>query len=182
MTAQESAVSQSEARPVVHTGGCQCGAVRYALHAEMIKPSICHCRMCQKAFGSYFAPLGSVKRQDLTWTRGEPAVYRSSSLVVRGFCAACGTPLTYDYLESDEIAVSLGSLDDPVAAPPVIQYGTERRMPWFESLEGLPGRITEDDMPDGAMERLVSFQHPDHDTAAWPPEETSGAPHVREVP
>ena len=42
------------------TGGCQCGAVRYALHAVPTNPHICHCRMCQKAFGSFFAPLARV--------------------------------------------------------------------------------------------------------------------------
>ena len=39
------------------TGGCQCGAVRYALLEPPSNPHICHCRMCQKAFGSFFAPL-----------------------------------------------------------------------------------------------------------------------------
>ncbi|WP_334176719.1 GFA family protein [Pseudoxanthobacter sp.] len=157
-----------EARRIFHAGGCQCGAVRYHLLAEIIKPSVCHCRMCQKAFGGYFAPLGSVRRSDIAWVRGAPATFRSSTLVQRGFCAACGTPLTYDYLEVDEIAVSLGSLDDPAAVPPVIEYGLEGRMPWFSRLGHLPACVTEDDMPEGAMERLVSFQHPDHDTARWP--------------
>ena len=42
------------------TGGCQCGAVRYALLEQPDNPHICHCRMCQKAFGSFFAPLTGV--------------------------------------------------------------------------------------------------------------------------
>ncbi len=42
------------------TGGCQCGAIRYALHDAPTGASICHCRMCQKAFGNYFAPLAGV--------------------------------------------------------------------------------------------------------------------------
>ena len=33
------------------TGGCQCGAVRYALLALPLEVSVCHCRMCQKASG-----------------------------------------------------------------------------------------------------------------------------------
>jgi len=33
-----------ERRPVM-TGGCQRGAVRYALYAEPTGASICHCRM-----------------------------------------------------------------------------------------------------------------------------------------
>ena len=66
----------SETRTPVHTGGCQCGAVRYALYAEPTNPHVCHCRMCQKAFGSYFAPLAGVPLGDFAWTRGSPGVFR----------------------------------------------------------------------------------------------------------
>ena len=39
----------------VHEGGCQCGAVRFSV-GRLGRGSICHCRMCQKAFGSFFGP------------------------------------------------------------------------------------------------------------------------------
>jgi hypothetical protein len=77
------------------TGGCQCGAVRYAISGPLHNPHICHCRMCQKAFGNYFAALVGTRRENLTWTRGEPASFRSSSVVQRGFCRDCGTPLSF---------------------------------------------------------------------------------------
>jgi hypothetical protein len=41
-------------KPVL-TGGCQCGAIRFALSAPPKKVSVCHCRMCQKASGAPFA-------------------------------------------------------------------------------------------------------------------------------
>ena len=79
------------------TGGCQCGAVRFEVAEDGLRTaSICHCRMCQKAFGSFFAPLVSVDQAALAWTRGEPRRWRSSNHVRRGFCADCGTPLTYE--------------------------------------------------------------------------------------
>ncbi len=68
------------------TGGCQCGQVRYAISGPLFGAHICHCRMCQKAFGNFFAALAGVKKSDLRWTMGKPAYYRSSSIVRRGFC------------------------------------------------------------------------------------------------
>ncbi|MGO7428793.1 GFA family protein, partial [Rhizobium ruizarguesonis] len=42
-----------------YTGGCQCGAIRFRVSGDIKDSSICHCRMCQKAFGAYYAPLVS---------------------------------------------------------------------------------------------------------------------------
>ena len=37
------------------TGGCLCGNVRYEISGKALGSMLCHCRMCQKAFGSFFA-------------------------------------------------------------------------------------------------------------------------------
>ena len=95
------------------TGGCQCGAVRYALNASPSDPHLCHCRMCQKAFGSYFAPLVGVAVESFELTRGTPAIFRSSEIGERGFCRDCGTPLTFARVNDGFIAVAIGSLDEP---------------------------------------------------------------------
>lgn len=150
-------------RAPVATGGCQCGKVRYALYAHPFNPHICHCRMCQKAFGSFFAPLAGNKLADFAWTRGEPGIFRSSEITERGFCRDCGTPLSCRYVTRDDIAVSIGSLDEPQKVMPKHQYGIESRMPWFGELAGLPGSTTEDDTPPEMMARLKSWQHPDHE-------------------
>ena len=162
----------SDKRQPVHTGGCQCGAVRYALYAEPSDPHICHCRMCQKAFGSFFAPLTGVPQEDFALTRGALSIFRSSDLAERGFCSACGTPLTFHYVDKPRIAVSIGSLDHPERVPPRMQYGVEGRMPWFPEVD-LPSVTTEADMAGDryAAIRNSSRQHPDHDTAVWPPQE-----------
>ena len=159
-------------RQPLHTGGCQCGAVRYALLAEPSDPHICHCRMCQKAFGSFFAALTGVALEDFALTRGALSIFRSSSLAERGFCSACGTPLSFHYVDSARIAVSIGSLDHPQLIPPRMQYGIEGRMPWFPEID-LPSATTEEDMaPErSAAIRNSNRQHPDHDTRTWPPNE-----------
>jgi hypothetical protein len=151
-----------DAKPAM-TGGCQCGAVRYALMSEPTHASICHCRMCQKAFGNYFAPLTGVPVKDLAWTKGAPGIFKSSEAVERGFCRDCGTPLTYRYLEHDRITVSIGSLDEPDRVQPEIQYGIESRLPAFATLHTLPGERTEDSATPEELARMRSRQHPDHE-------------------
>ena len=153
----------SETREPVFTGGCQCGAVRYALYSVPSEPSICHCRMCQKAFGNYFAPLAGVPLADLRWTKGRPGTFHSSGLVERGFCRDCGTPLFFRYVVKDRISVSIGSLDEPARVKPVNQYGIESRLPAFLELAGLPGQTTEESTPAEWLPKLASRQHPDHD-------------------
>ena len=159
----------SEERTPVHSGGCQCGAVRYALYAEPTRPHICHCRMCQKALGSFFAPLAIVPNSDFAWTRGEPGTFMSSTVVERGFCKDCGTPLTFRFVERDNIDITIGSLDDPASQKPEGQYGMESRLPWFSELAGLPQSETPDVIPAELLSRLESHQHPDHDTDHWEP-------------
>jgi hypothetical protein len=153
------------------SGGCQCGAVRYALLAQPSNPHICHCRMCQKAFGSFFAPWTSVTLDKFEVTRGALAVFHSSDPVERGFCRDCGTPLTIHTVGDDRIFVSIGSLDEPARVAPRRQYGVEGRLPWFETITHLPGdATTEQDEPALTAKIAASnHQHPDHDTAAWPP-------------
>ena len=84
------------------TGGCQCGHVRYAITGPLHNPHICHCRMCQKAFGNYFAALVGAARENFRWSRGKPGVFRSSSIVSRFFCSTCGTPLAFAYDRVEE--------------------------------------------------------------------------------
>lgn len=143
------------------SGGCQCGAVRFTATA-VGGASICHCRMCQKAFGAPFGALVTVNNADLEWTRGPPAYFKSSNVVRRGFCAACGTPLTY-VARDGETEVAVCAFDDPNAAAPTKQLSVETRVGWFDGIETLEARR----LP-GFSVGLVSHQHPDHDTQDWP--------------
>jgi hypothetical protein len=98
--------------------------------------------MCQKASDGPIMAFARVKKAGLRWTRGQPAAFRSSSLVERQFCAACGTPLTYNFIEGPNISVTIGILDHPEAARPVLQYSIERTLSWFPTIRALPGKRT----------------------------------------
>ena len=156
-------------RPI-YTGGCQCGAVRFRVEGALGDASICHCRMCQKAMGNFYAPLVSVRSARLDWTRGEPKKFQSSNYAFRGFCADCGTPLTYE--APDGVALAIGAFDHPDEIAPVVQWGTEAKLPYVDGIPALPGHDTmEDEEAESFLNKLVSYQHPDHDTERWPPEE-----------
>jgi hypothetical protein len=64
--------------------------------------------------------------------------YRSSGRATRGFCAACGSPITFRYDGKDEIGVALGSLDRPETVALEFHYGVESRLPWLKFDDGLP--------------------------------------------
>ncbi len=145
------------------TGGCQCGAVRYRA-AKAVQYVICHCRMCQKSFGNYFAPLVVV--EGLEWTRGEPGFFRSSNMARRGFCRDCGTPLCY-LGEDGGYEVSAGSLDDPSFGEPEKQINVGAKLPVYDRLPDIPHHTNlQGEAAFNAS--VVTYQHPDHDTADWP--------------
>jgi hypothetical protein len=131
------------ARPVAATGGCQCGAIRYAFYAPLEKPHVCHCRMCQRATGGLFAALAGGSPDNFAWTRGTPGFFASSNLAQRGFCANCGTPLSFQYHSPGaRLYVTMGSLDDPEHTPVISQYGIESRLSWVKFCEEIPAERT----------------------------------------
>jgi len=148
------------------TGGCQCGAVRYSIPMPESGVHLCHCRMCQKAVGNVFAALAPVLAESVQWTRGAPTLFASSTTAKRGFCSACGTPLTFAYGDSKHINFTIGSLDDPSAVQPEIHYGVEGWVPWLELDDELEREETTD--TSGRLAGMANFQHPDHDTDVWP--------------
>ncbi len=175
----------TETRKALHSGGCQCGARRYALFTEPYHVHLCHCRMCQKAVGGPFAALAVVKLGDFAWTRRAPAIFMSSLRVARGFCPDCGTPLSFQDLDAQDldaqdldardldtgrINFTIASLDRPAGVVPEFQMGFESRLPWFETLPALPPHRTEDLVSAERLARIGTRQHPDRDTDSWPPD------------
>ncbi len=151
------------------TGGCQCGAVRFRVDGELGEASICHCRMCQKAMGGLFGPFVSVALSDLAWTRGAPKRFQSSNKVHRGFCADCGTPLTFEFEGGQQIGLAIGALDRPGDARLTEQLASGARVADFAALAALPEHAEDEPRAAAHLASIVSFQHPDHETATWPP-------------
>jgi hypothetical protein len=135
-------MSEAERQPVA-TGGCQCGAVRYAFYVPLENAHVCHCRMCQRATGGVFAALAGSAPGNFAWTRGTPSFFASSNLAQRGFCQQCGTPLSFKYdIAEARMYATIGSLDEPEKVPIVKQFGIEGRLPWVSFCEAVPGERT----------------------------------------
>lgn len=148
------------------TGGCQCGAIRFSCE-RVSHASICHCRMCQKAMGNVFSPLAEA--EGLFWTRGAPKRFHSSNVAQRGFCADCGTPLTYE-TEGRAVEIAICAFDNPAQIAPALQLAMPSRLPWVDHLAGLPTRSAEEQAKREAhYARIVSYQHPDHNDPDWKP-------------
>lgn len=78
----------------IRTGGCLCGAVRFEAHGVPRFIVNCHCGDCRKATGAAFSTWVGYDSANVSWT-GQRSMYASSPTVQRGFCARCGTPLSY---------------------------------------------------------------------------------------
>ena len=136
----------SEVKTPVAAGGCQCGAVRYALYVAPQNSHVCHCRMCQRATGGLFAALAGAPKSAFAWTKGEPAFFASSNIAKRGYCRDCGTPLSFSYdLPEARFYVTIGSMDEADTAPIVKQFGVESRISWVKFCVSVPAERTGED-------------------------------------
>jgi hypothetical protein len=123
----------------MYAGGCLCGAVRYQLTGAVGNPCFCHCASCRRASGAPMVPWGTFARDRVRITHGTLSEFRSSPQVWRGFCARCGTSLTYRHAaRAAEIDVTLATLDDPTAIAPLMHVWVAERLPWVTIGDQLP--------------------------------------------
>jgi hypothetical protein len=119
-------------------GGCACGRIRYSAEVDSDEAYLCHCRMCQRASGNVSLAMKNLPQAAVRWER-EPEYYRSSPIARRGFCSACGTSLTFQYLDgTDKMDLTVASFDDPSRFRPTSHFGAESiHRDWLDT-RGLP--------------------------------------------
>jgi hypothetical protein len=120
------------------TGGCLCGAVRYEATPDHRDGYYCHCRMCQLAFGNTRAAFLNLRKSEVAWLTQPPSYYASSKIAQRGFCSTCGAPLSFEYLDSERMDLSVGSLDEPGSLKPISHFAVESRIASWHAADGLP--------------------------------------------
>lgn len=128
--------------PALAEGGCDCGKVRYRLHADPIVVHCCHCRWCQRETGSAFV-LNAVIETDQVETLGEapertdtPSASGKGQSIFR--CPHCRIALWSHYAGAGENAafIRVGTLDNPDACPPDVHIFTSSKQPWIVIPDG----------------------------------------------
>jgi hypothetical protein len=120
-------------------GGCQCGAVRYAVADEFVYALNCHCSDCRRSTGAAFKPLAGIERRKLSVTRGE------SELLIVGEalghdarCRLCGSLLYSVVRDGAFVHVAMGTLADPPSIRPTRHIFVGSKAPWFTITDDLP--------------------------------------------
>lgn len=122
-------------------GGCLCGAVRYRVDGAPMSTIYCHCESCRKHTGAPVVALAGYRRDQVSYTRGQPKVYKSSPGVGRAFCGDCGTPLTWEGDDAEEgplVEFLMSTMDDPEAFAPQCHIHHQERLAWFDTSDTLP--------------------------------------------
>ena len=118
-------------------GGCLCGSVRWRATGAPLYAYHCHCRMCQRESGAAFMTGVTFPTAAVQWTVGSPRLYQSSENAKRGFCAQCGSWVSWHWLE-EKISLTAGSFDHPEQIDPKWHVFTESQVPWLRLNDGLP--------------------------------------------
>ncbi len=121
------------------TGHCLCGDLAYEYQGDPLWHAYCHCESCRRQTSSPVAAFVGVLAGSFRYTKGAPAHYASSPGVIRSFCGRCGSPMSFEGVNSPgEIHIYAGTLSDPTAFSPTEHVYVAEQLPWFDVADDLP--------------------------------------------
>lgn len=137
------------------TGGCICGAIRYAITHEPLDVYACHCTQCQRITSSAFS-IGVVVPDDAFRVTGGQAreapggTADSGRAKTRFVCPDCGTWLYGKARPGTTFrgmirVVRGGTLDDTGGLRPSTHYWTRSKQPWVVLPDGVARFETQPD-------------------------------------
>lgn len=94
------------------SGGCLCGAVRYVVSGPFRPIVACHCKVCRRVTGHFFAATQVFTKNLRLEADGGLQWYQSSPGARRGFCSVCGSTLFFERRGKGVTTIAAGSLDD----------------------------------------------------------------------
>jgi hypothetical protein len=102
------------------TGGCLCGAVRFAVDGPLRDVVLCHCSHCRRTHG-HVAAYAACGAGDLEVVADDGLRWYADGDRERGFCGRCGASLFWRAPARETISVAAGALDPPTGLRTVAQ-------------------------------------------------------------
>ncbi|MEM6306109.1 MAG: GFA family protein [Pseudomonadota bacterium] len=119
-------------------GGCPCGAVRFEVTGPPKWTALCHCESCRRYCSAPVVAWMGYTPQTVRWT-GSRTLRESSPIATRGFCAQCGTQLSFESTRwPGELHLYAVSLDDPSDYTPELHCHHAERLSWLHLADALP--------------------------------------------
>ncbi len=119
------------------TGGCLCGDIRFRITKDPEWAGHCHCSICRKQSGAPYTTGVQFAIEAFEWTKGEPVHFRDQVGADRGFCAHCGSSITWES-PAGGFLVFVGGLDRAEDVHPDGHGYTSTMLPWVKLDDGLP--------------------------------------------
>jgi hypothetical protein len=131
----------TDTSPVL-TGGCGCGAVRFALSEPPVAAAYCHCTRCQARTGTAAQASARVAPDAVTITAGAEHVrdWTFEDGLSKSFCELCGSHVFARDRDSGEIhVVRMSAFDSDPGVRPMAHLYVDYAASW-EAIpdDGLP--------------------------------------------
>jgi hypothetical protein len=131
----------SASTSVTRTGGCLCGAVRYALAGPLRQVVFCHCTQCRRSTGHFMAATAARHRDFRLLSDAELRWYQSSDAARRGFCGRCGSTLFWQANGRDYISIAAGTLDGVTGLTSACHIHVADKGDYYSLDDGVPQRV-----------------------------------------
>lgn len=129
---------------IPHTGGCDCGQVRYQVNNTPLFVHCCHCTWCQRESGAAFAINGLIESHEITVTGQAPVLVDTPTPSGRGQkiarCANCQLAVWSHYMGMGQKIsfIKVGTLDEPERMSPDIHIYIRSKHSWVELPADVP--------------------------------------------
>jgi hypothetical protein len=124
------------------SGSCLCGAVTFEVEGELPAPDACHCTMCRRWSGHYWASTDLARDRVTVQGMDNVTWFQSSEKVRRGFCKTCGSVLFFDPPHRDWTAIAMGAFDNPTGTRLGKHIFVADKGDYYEIGDGLPQEFT----------------------------------------
>lgn len=111
-------------------GHCLCGAVHITVINAERDLDVCHCEMCQRWGGAFYAGLQADEFE--IEGEGNVSVYKSSNWAERAFCKTCGSNLWFCFIPTGNRTFLAGLFSLPEGFGIKHQIFIDQKPDWYD--------------------------------------------------